>query len=113
MVVLRLTTRQMEVRMTSTHFQTPSGALDQPFGRLPAWGRIFRPREMVEKLFALADVRFDGLRPWDITVHDERLFRRILANGSLGFGESYMDGDWDCAALDQLFHRVISARLGE
>jgi hypothetical protein len=28
-------------------------------------------------------------------------------------GEAYMDGDWDCPALDQLFDRVISARLSD
>jgi cyclopropane-fatty-acyl-phospholipid synthase len=73
----------------------------------------FDARHAIESLFALADVHFDGARPWDIQVHDERLFRRILAGGSLGFGEAYMDGDWDCAALDRLFDRVISAKLGD
>ena len=36
-----------------------------------------------------------------------------MAQGSLGLGESYMDGDWDCDALDQLFDRAISHRLRE
>jgi cyclopropane-fatty-acyl-phospholipid synthase len=31
--------------------------------------------------------------------------------GSLGLGESYMDGWWDCDALDELFFRAIRARL--
>ena len=77
------------------------------------WNRVLDARLAVEHLFAFADVHFDGARPWDIRVHNDRLFGRILAGGSLGFGEAYMDGDWDCTALDQLFDRVISARLGE
>ena len=27
-------------------------------------------------------------------VNDERVFRRVLAEGDIGFGESWMDGDW-------------------
>ena len=80
--------------------------------KLP-WISQFSSRRIVEDFFAQADVRFDGARPWDIRLHRERLFRRILAAGSLGFGEAYMDGDWDCAALDQLFDRLITARLSE
>ncbi len=70
-------------------------------------------RRRVEALLSLADVRVGGGRPWDIEVHDERLFRRILAHGSLGLGESYVDGWWDCPALDQFFHRVLAAGLEE
>ena len=73
--------------------------------RAAAWGRALSASNAVDDLFSLADVRFDGARPWDIQVIMTRLFRRILANGSLGLGEAYMDGDWDCAALDQLFDR--------
>ncbi len=69
-------------------------------------------RSFLEPLLAGADVRVDGDRPWDIRVHDERLFDRILAEGSLGLGDSYMDGWWDCDALDGFFDRVLRARIG-
>jgi cyclopropane-fatty-acyl-phospholipid synthase len=62
-------------------------------------------------LAAQADVQFNGRRAWDIQVRDARVFSRILARGSLGFGESYMDGHWDCHALDQLFDRLLSADI--
>ena len=84
-----------------------------PYSRSGLWGRRLSARRTVEDLFAAADIRLNGSRAWDIQVHNERLFRRILAGGSLGFGEAYMDGDWDCAALDQFFDRVISSRLSE
>ena len=67
----------------------------------------------VQDLFASADIRFDGRRPWDIRVHDARFFRAVLAGGTLGFGESYMDGWWDCEALDEMCCRAIRARLEE
>ncbi len=65
----------------------------------------------VEHLLALADVRIDAGRPWDIKVHNPDLFTRLLAGGSCALGESYMDGWWDCEALDQFFDRVLSADL--
>ncbi len=52
-----------------------------------------------------------GANPWDIQVHDERLYRRVLAEGTLGAGESYMDGWWDAERLDAFFARVHRARL--
>lgn len=64
-----------------------------------------------QQLLKHADVEIGGSRPWDIQVHNPRVYPRTIADGSLGLGEAYMDGDWDCPALDQFFDRVISARL--
>lgn len=44
-------------------------------------------------------------------MHDERFFRRVLFDGSLGVGESYMDGWWDCEALDEMCFRASRAQL--
>ena len=71
------------------------------------------PRHTMERLLALADVRIDGDRPWDIHVHDQRFYARALAKGTLGVGESYMDGWWDCERLDAFVTRVLRVRLGE
>lgn len=58
-----------------------------------------------------AGVSIDGERPWDMRVHDSRTFARALGRGSLGLGEAYMDGWWDCPRLDQLFDRLLRANL--
>ena len=55
-----------------------------------------------------AGFRFNGDCPWDIRVIDPRFYGRILMNGSLGFGEAYMEGWWECERLDQLLHRLLS-----
>ena len=68
-------------------------------------------RARAEHLLGLADVRIGGDRPWDIRVHDERLFARVMAEGSLGLGESYMDGWWDAERLDEFITRVLRAEL--
>ncbi|HEY2712901.1 MAG TPA: cyclopropane fatty acyl phospholipid synthase [Chthoniobacterales bacterium] len=70
-------------------------------------------REVVENLLRAADIRIGGSRPFDIQVHDERFFARVLASGTLGLGEAYMDGWWDCEALDEMCCRAITARLEE
>ncbi|XOF34159.1 MAG: class I SAM-dependent methyltransferase [Candidatus Electrothrix sp. YB6] len=75
---------------------------------MPIMENSSRPPEHLRKILALAGVSFNGNQPWDITVHDPVVYRRILAQGSLGFGEAYMDGLWDCPALDQLFDRLLS-----
>ena len=59
---------------------------------------------------AAADVIIGGSRPWDIRVNDPRFYRRVLMRGSLGLGEAWMDGWWNCPRLDAFFLRVISAR---
>lgn len=63
------------------------------------------------ELLASADVRIDGDRPWDLRIHHPETLSRILSRGSLGLGESYMDGWWDCEQIDQLIDRVLRARL--
>ena len=68
--------------------------------------RLFRP--LFESLLKGTGVQIGGGQPWDITVNRDRLYRRAL-RGSLGIGEAYIDGDWDCPALDELFRRVLSA----
>lgn len=70
-----------------------------------------RPVRRIGRLLAQADVEIDGSRPWDIHVHEPALFARLLRQGSLGLGESYVDGWWDCERLDELFCRVLQADL--
>ena len=68
-------------------------------------------RRTFAELMARAGVTVDGTQPWDLRVHDERMFRRVLAQGFLGAGESYMDGWWDCELLDDMLYRVLQARI--
>ena len=67
--------------------------------------------QKVKAIFASADVRIQGNRPWDLIVYDDRFYRRVISHGALGLGESYMDGWWDCAELSELFSRLLKAHL--
>ena len=68
-------------------------------------------KQTIQDIFDLADVRIDGNRPWDIQVLNLSFYERVLAGGSLALGETYMDGWWDCEALDQFFYKIMDARL--
>ena len=69
------------------------------------------PEHVVPELLATADVEINGSRPWDIRVRNDLFFKRLAAGGSMALGESYMDGWWDCEALDQFFDRIMKFRL--
>ncbi|OKL42102.1 cyclopropane fatty acyl phospholipid synthase [Pontibacter flavimaris] len=68
-------------------------------------------QQQVTGILATADVKVNGPDPWDLQVHDERFYKRVLSEGTLGLGESYMDGWWDCASIDQFVFKVIRADL--
>lgn len=68
-------------------------------------------REAVTALLKSADIEINGSRPFDIQVHEQKFFRRVLADTSLGFGEAYMEGWWDCERLDELAYRIFRAGL--
>lgn len=70
-------------------------------------------RERIEQMLQKADVEIDGDRPWDIQVNKPEVFDRVLAEGRLGVGESYMDGWWDCEELDVLLTRCLNANLDQ
>jgi cyclopropane-fatty-acyl-phospholipid synthase len=66
-----------------------------------------KAKRVVQKVLDPSDVQINGSRPWDIQIHNPSFYERVLSGGSLALGESYMDGWWDCKALDQLTIRVV------
>jgi cyclopropane-fatty-acyl-phospholipid synthase len=65
----------------------------------------------VEKVINQAGIQFNGTNPWDMQIHNKAFAEMVLANGSLGLGESYMSVYWDCEKLDEFFYRALRARL--
>lgn len=68
-------------------------------------------KEVIQSWMEAIDVKPNGNRPWDIHIHNEKFYSRVLNQGSLGMGESYMDKWWDCAALDVLFDKILRAKI--
>lgn len=69
------------------------------------WYRI------ANEMLSMAGIEINGSRPFDIQVKNPDFFKRVLQEGSLGLGESYMDGWWECERLDIFFQHVVRAGL--
>jgi len=69
------------------------------------WYRI------AHEMLGMAGIEINGSRPFDIQIKNPNFFKRVLQVGSLGLGESYMDGWWECERLDVFFQRVVAAGL--
>ena len=50
---------------------------------------------IIRKLLEEAGIEINGANSWDIQVHDERLYARLLRDAALGLGEAYIEGWWD------------------
>jgi cyclopropane-fatty-acyl-phospholipid synthase len=72
-----------------------------------------RFKEIVRESLSLAGVEINGSNPWDIRVNHEEFYQRILAEGSLGLGETYMQGWWACQSLDEFFYRILRHQLAD
>lgn len=69
-----------------------------------------RHRAAVESLLSGTEVALNGSHPWDIQVRDDNFFERVLSQGSLGVGEAYIEGQWDCERLDEMLLRVFRSQ---
>ncbi|MBI2065698.1 MAG: class I SAM-dependent methyltransferase, partial [Candidatus Zambryskibacteria bacterium] len=70
-----------------------------------------KERKIIESILDGTGIAINGSKAYDPQVHDERFYSRVLRQGSLGLGESYIDGWWDCERLDQFFDKVLGANL--
>lgn len=68
-------------------------------------------KEVVTDLLRLGGITVNGEQPWDIQIHNEQIYKRLLREVDLGLGESYMEGWWDCKRIDLFIERMIEANL--
>lgn len=74
---------------------------------------MLEPKEMFGELFSRAGITVNGPNPWDIHIHDERFYTRLLRDKSLALGEAYMDGLWRCKQLCEFICRLLNAKLDQ
>ena len=72
-----------------------------------------RLRKYIQEILSPPGIIINGDKPWDIRVRNEEFYRRVARDGSLGLGESYMDGWWDCESLDSFFSRLMPSEAEE
>ena len=66
-----------------------------------------RLRDIVQEILSPAGITINGDKPWDIRIKDDRFYRRVMSDGSLGLGEAYMDGWWESERLDDFFAKIL------
>ena len=66
---------------------------------------------IIRDLLIPTGIEINGKNPWDIQVHNPEFYGRVLRDSSLGLGEAYMDGWWDCEAIDQFVFRALKSDL--
>ena len=66
-----------------------------------------RAEEVVRELFGEAGVGVAGEKPGDILVKNKGFYGRLLRDASIGLGESYMEGWWECEALDLFIEKLL------
>lgn len=68
-------------------------------------------KNKIMEMLSHAGVVVNGERPWDLAVRNDRFYTRILSSGSLGLGESYMDGWWECKSIDQFIYKILQQEI--
>jgi cyclopropane-fatty-acyl-phospholipid synthase len=70
-------------------------------------------KKITEELLRHAGITLNGNHPWDIRIHNDKFYKRVITEGELGIGESYMDGWWDAEKVDELIYKILMAKLDE
>lgn len=68
-------------------------------------------KSIAQQLLLTAGIRINGHEPYDIHIHQQDFYERVLNEGALGLGEAYMDKWWDCDRLDIFFDKILRAQL--
>lgn len=58
-----------------------------------------------------ANIEPNGASPWDPQIKDERFYRTVLLRGSVGLGDAYLNGWWECADISGFILRIIKSGI--
>ncbi len=67
----------------------------------------------IRGLLDKAEIEVNGSKPYDIQIHDDKLYSRVLAHGNLWLWEWYIDKQRDCEQTDEMISRLLTANLEE
>lgn len=70
-------------------------------------------KEAAQKLLDRAGVTINGTHPWDLQVHDERLYDRFFSEGTMAMGDSYLDGWWDVEDIAAFLTKIMRSGAGD
>lgn len=70
-------------------------------------------KSYVQHLLRQAGVQCNGPNPWDPCILDESFYRKVVLGGSLGFGDTYREGGWECPDLEGLVRRIFASGISD
>ncbi|EJH8997361.1 cyclopropane fatty acyl phospholipid synthase [Salmonella enterica] len=69
-------------------------------------------QNLCQEILYDAGIIINGGCPFDIQVKNNQFFKRVIREGSVGLGESYMDGWWECERPDIFIEKLLRAGVG-
>lgn len=70
-----------------------------------------KSKQIVVDLLNQAGISINGDNPWDIKVMDDRFYKRIIQDGELGLGETFMNGWWDSPNMDRFIYKLFEGDI--
>jgi cyclopropane-fatty-acyl-phospholipid synthase len=67
-------------------------------------------KNIYKYILSKVDIHINGSRSWDLRINNEKAYWHFL-RGSLGLGESYMNGLWDCDRVDEMICRIVKSDI--
>jgi len=67
-------------------------------------------KKLIIGQFESAGIQVNGPNPFDIKINNEKFYEAVITKGTLGIGESYMDGWWDCEDIAEFINRNIRSK---
>lgn len=69
-------------------------------------------KSIISNYLEKSGITVNGDDPHDIQVRNDAFYRRLLMDGSMGLGETYVDGWWDCDDLSEFINRLLKNNHG-
>ncbi len=67
--------------------------------------------KVLSTLFSHSGIEMSESELADIVVNDRSFCREVLMKGSVGLGDSYIEGKWDSPHIDEVIHRLLSSGI--
>jgi cyclopropane-fatty-acyl-phospholipid synthase len=70
-----------------------------------------RIEDRVSETLDQVDIKIGGNRPWDVFIHDSRVYSAVARGDLLKVCEDYVEGRWECDRIDELVYRLLTGKL--
>jgi len=69
--------------------------------------------QLTQEIFQAAGIQLNGAEPSSVRILNQDFYRRFLRDGTLGLGESYMEGWWECDDIPEMMAKFSRAKISQ